>query len=324
MLAVYFCEETPSRTAEYCKTIDVLVNAGKGKHEDSINNVDGLQRTAIHWAAIKGYRSAIRQLRLHGPNLNSKDHYESTPLHYAIDMALLLGDSYGIETELLKIVGDFDGTDANAANDFQETALHIICDQGIGDNRPSNLQKYQPKYHGNVAGRANVVKVLLEYKADATCRNRFGRTAADQAAHPELLSLLKEKIEPEELTKRLAKTKMISKQAASEFREYVQVDRTRATEQKRKYVYLEDVPQGLLESARKYYALMKNPFTTSDLVEQIEKEFTGKATFGFSDELTERETHEQIKITYGRVLAKLEGIEKISANFTKTEWIGNL
>ena len=79
-----------------------------------------------------------------------------------------------------------------------------------------------------------------------------------------------------------------------------------------------------LESARKYYALMKNPFTTSDLVEQIEKEFTGKATFGFSDELTERETHEQIKITYGRVLAKLEGIEKISANFTKTEWIGNL
>ena len=97
MLAVYFSGETPNRAADYCKTINILVKAGKVENEDSINNVDERERTATHWAAIRRSHSAIRQLLLYDPDLNCKDQYQRTILHYLNDTADL---DNSIENEL--------------------------------------------------------------------------------------------------------------------------------------------------------------------------------------------------------------------------------
>ena len=117
MLAVYFCEENPSRKQSYINTIKALIEAGTKVNEKAIDAVDGLKRSAIHWAAISGYRSAILTVRSYGPDLNMKDHWDCTPLHYAMSNALQFGDTFDTDIALLETVkiGEIEhkGTDPN-------------------------------------------------------------------------------------------------------------------------------------------------------------------------------------------------------------------
>jgi hypothetical protein len=93
---------------------------------------------------------------------------------------------------LLKTLHNFPGCDPNIQNDFSETPLHIICDQGITHK---NRSKKRHRYYENEGGRLHVVKNLMEFKADASIRNKFGEKPADSCALKSVLDELDEEVD---------------------------------------------------------------------------------------------------------------------------------
>ena len=66
--------------ARHCSKKEVLVFLDS----DTVHARDGYQRTALHWAAIKGDRPTIDTLLIEGADPGSLDWFGRTPLHYAV------------------------------------------------------------------------------------------------------------------------------------------------------------------------------------------------------------------------------------------------
>jgi len=94
MLAVYFAQVDSSKESKlkYEKTIRNLLAAPFSC--GTVDDCDGLQRTALHWAAIRGFGKAIKELLEKGASKKSVDVYGFTPLHYAIELDLNLGGGF--------------------------------------------------------------------------------------------------------------------------------------------------------------------------------------------------------------------------------------
>ncbi|KAM0797572.1 hypothetical protein BDR22DRAFT_892203 [Usnea florida] len=69
--------------AQHCSEKEVLVFLDS----DTVDARDGYQRTALHWAAIKGDRPTIRTLLFAGAGPGSLDWFGLTPLHYAVKIS---------------------------------------------------------------------------------------------------------------------------------------------------------------------------------------------------------------------------------------------
>ena len=69
-----------SIVAQHCSEKEVLVFLDS----DTVHARDGYQRTALHWAAIKGDRPTIDTLLIEGADPGSLDWFGRTPLHYAV------------------------------------------------------------------------------------------------------------------------------------------------------------------------------------------------------------------------------------------------
>ena len=69
-LAVYFSQDDMEKWENYEAVISVLLSTPIIGND--INQKDGLQRTALHWAAIRGFEKCIRFLLEHGADLAIK------------------------------------------------------------------------------------------------------------------------------------------------------------------------------------------------------------------------------------------------------------
>ena len=119
-LAVYFSQDDVEKWQSYEKVISLLLSTPIIGND--INQKDGLQRTALHWAAIRGFEKCIRFLLKHGAELSTKlslklliilqkicqviqtlyqDVYGWTPLHYAIEFNLLGGGGFDLYKSLI-------------------------------------------------------------------------------------------------------------------------------------------------------------------------------------------------------------------------------
>ena len=116
---------------------------------------------SIREAARTGNIEAVKQAIAAGADVNAKDHYKITALHYAAD-----SDGHKEVAELLIAKG----ADVNAKNKFRSTPLHETA----------------------VIGHKEIAELLIAKGADVNAKNMGGETALDEAKRkPELADLLR-------------------------------------------------------------------------------------------------------------------------------------
>jgi hypothetical protein len=114
---------------------------------EDINAKDDYGRTPLHYASINGDLDIIKFLVEKGANVNAKDDYGRTPLHYA--------SIYGIVDVVKFLVKE--GANVNARDEYGSTPLHYAAPKGYLD----------------------VVKFLVEKGADINAKNKDGKTPLD-------------------------------------------------------------------------------------------------------------------------------------------------
>lgn len=103
---------------------------------------------SLHWAVAEGHEGAVATLLSNGADINYRDNYDNTPLHWAIP--------YMAITRLLLEKG----ADANVGNNTKQTPLHW----------------------GAQAGKESVVEILLDHRASVESTDSFGIAALHAAA----------------------------------------------------------------------------------------------------------------------------------------------
>ena len=99
-LAVYFSQDVSDRWYNYQKIIELLLTLPIAGSMDA-NGVDGLNRTPLHWAALRGFGKAIKLLLEKGACRDVVDYYGWGPLHYAIEFNLLGGGGFDFYKSLI-------------------------------------------------------------------------------------------------------------------------------------------------------------------------------------------------------------------------------
>jgi ankyrin repeat protein len=117
--------------------------------EKSINNIDDLGRTTLHYAAVRGKLDALLQALQQGAEVNVQDRYGFTPLHYASRKGYL-----PIADALLK-----KGANPNSTDHYRCTPLH----------------------HAAETGHLDIVMLLLNCNADKLARDNDGLNPAQVA-----------------------------------------------------------------------------------------------------------------------------------------------
>ena len=90
--------------------IQILISNGA-----NVNQKDDYNNTALHFASLHGYNKIIDYLISQGAEVNAKDDEGKTPLDWALN-------DMGVETELvLEIIGDYAALDqAQSHNDIEK------------------------------------------------------------------------------------------------------------------------------------------------------------------------------------------------------------
>jgi len=161
----------------------MLIDAGA-----DVTARDNLGRNALHFAVDGGSAENIRILLRNGAEVNVSDNFQNSPLHRAVS----LGSSYFTKGESVTLLLS-SGADINARNEQGETPVHwaatsyyleynLIPLLNAGGN-PNDINKRgeSPLHTASKAGSELAVKLLLEYGADASIRDKNGYTALDNA-----------------------------------------------------------------------------------------------------------------------------------------------
>jgi ankyrin repeat protein len=147
-----------------------------------LNAKDDYQYTPLHWAAKGGHTTLARLLIEKGADLNTKDERKQTPLHWAamyghIDLARLLIEK---------------GADLNAKDDYQYTPLHWAAENGDidltrlliekgADLNARDAKQWTPLHWAAENGHAAAARLLIEKGADPTLASASASTARQVA-----------------------------------------------------------------------------------------------------------------------------------------------
>jgi len=197
----------PLSAAILCFTLNSCNNVGKGSTEKSSDS--GLSSEAaiaapesthelvglLHQAALDGDLNSVEKALESGANVNGVDEDGRTALMFAafdghseIVLTLLEAEA-GIDRR------DLMGRTAllyAATGPFPET-VRILLDKGAEPNVVDSDEHFSPLMHAAAEGNLDVVKILLEWKADPTLKDVDGDNAASfarQNGHLEVANYL--------------------------------------------------------------------------------------------------------------------------------------
>lgn len=154
-----------------------LVESGKAKLEE----IDSLNRTALHWAAITN-AGMIPLLLQNGADIEARDGSGMTPLHHAVSA----GNTAAVE-KLLEAKADIKATDR-----AQNTVLHFACRaetpkpeiiflllKNGADVNAMDSSGTTPFMIVNSSGSYNpeILSIIFNAKPDVNARNSRGETA---------------------------------------------------------------------------------------------------------------------------------------------------
>jgi ankyrin repeat protein len=133
-----------------------------------VNAKNNYGETPLHWACGRGHVQVVIELREHGADIEAKDYEDWTPLHWAC-----CTDNLAAVTELLS-PNDSNGATSRGANieakDSNDwTPLHWVCSWGY----------------------SAVVKELRDHGANMDAKNTFGETPLHLAATSDRLAVVK-------------------------------------------------------------------------------------------------------------------------------------
>ncbi len=133
-----------------------------------INAKDGFQRTALHWAVNRGFSEVARHLIAKGANVNAKDSDAFTPLHLATQLVL---------TDLTELLIQ-NGAELNAKEkSWGKKPLHFVAqygteplaelfvEKGANINVRDNLQ-LTPLHYAALSGQKGIAVLLIDKGAD--------------------------------------------------------------------------------------------------------------------------------------------------------------
>ncbi|WP_374699574.1 ankyrin repeat domain-containing protein [Wolbachia endosymbiont (group A) of Limnophora tigrina] len=167
----------------YTNTVGVLLGAGA-----DVNAKDGLNRTALHYAALCGRKEIVEFLISKEADVNAKDRFERTALHHAA----LYGRKEIVEFLTSK------GADVNAKDGLNRTALHYAA---FNDHtkikealfgRGADFDVDEPLFLHNDAknGRVGIVGILLQEGTNVNAVDLYGKTPLDYAKNQDLVKAL--------------------------------------------------------------------------------------------------------------------------------------
>jgi ankyrin repeat protein len=133
-----------------------------------INAKDGFQRTALHWAVNRGFKPIARLLIEKGANVNAKDRDAFTPLHLASQL---------VQSDVAELLIQH-GAELNAKeNSWGKTPLHfvsqfgpesmaaLLIEKGADIHVRDNL-KLTPLHYAAVGGHKGIAELLIAKGAD--------------------------------------------------------------------------------------------------------------------------------------------------------------
>ena len=172
--------------AKFC-TPDVLqlLSDKKELHVDKLKH----GRSLLLSAAYREDLNSIPLLVENGVNVNEKNSFGDTTLSCVLQLARSPNSAMEITKLLLKL-----GADINLKNDKFETPLQIACsvnldkvaelllEHGSQPNVKNAHDSYSPLHHAGQNDNANLVKILLQYGADANIKCKDKPTPLHLAA----------------------------------------------------------------------------------------------------------------------------------------------
>ncbi|CAG8466770.1 4170_t:CDS:2, partial [Scutellospora calospora] len=153
------------------------------KHKAEVNSKNGNGKTALHWAAKKGYTSIAETLLKYKAQVDTPDNDRCTSLFYAAKAG---------HDEVINILINH-GADINHVDKNGKTALHeaasyghqniikILLEKNANINAVSN-NNWTLLHFAATAGHVEVIKTLLEQKCKINTTDKDSKTALDLAA----------------------------------------------------------------------------------------------------------------------------------------------
>jgi ankyrin repeat protein len=159
-----------------------------------VNARDQWERTALHYAAEKGHKEVVELLLEHGADVNARDQGGRTALQHSAEK--------GYE-EVVELLLEH-GADVNAKEYWDWTPLYSAADEGHKDivelliTEGANVNardgdRRTPLYYAAEKGHKEVVELLLDHGADVNAKDTQNRTALHIAArqgHKKIVGLL--------------------------------------------------------------------------------------------------------------------------------------
>jgi ankyrin repeat protein len=132
-----------------------------------------LKRTFLHEASIEGDLSLVKYLLSRGADVNARDEYNNTPLHYS-------------KPKVVRYLVD-KGAEINAINKFRNTPVFHICRSGDVSNlkmlykkgmdlKIKTVERKTTLHFAARNGRLQVVQFLIEKGVDVNAKDKYGFT----------------------------------------------------------------------------------------------------------------------------------------------------
>jgi len=300
-----------------------------------INELDGLGRTALHWASIMGHRKPIDLLLELGADTDIRDNYGYTALRYAVKCDMELGGGFqDIYQSMLS------KTDLNSIDNKGQTILHQVADQAknrdpftrltvkdkttdedvniisLADGRENELILTGAKH-----GRAKIIQMLIDKGVDKGIKDENNYRASDLAVDQEFIKMLEveddkevEAYDSNEENNENAEKEKAKEQQRHEnnFKEYGMVLRGELMKSKRwgkrdEYPNFSDIPSSMARESRRIFkkkdSVMVDPFlretrevSIKSLVKKMQLELTIPIENDDERDTYEAQAKERLKI----------------------------